>query len=193
MAVSKRLRMEILRRDNHTCRYCGASAPDVKLTIDHVVPVTLGGQDVPENLVAACVDCNAGKSSVPADASVVQDVSQDALRWADAIEQAAAMSVAARKSEYQRLDKFDELWLDLLPTYNNRGRWRPPDWEDTFNNFLAAGLPEVEIHDAIYVTARKYGLSDRDYWRYFCGVCWRKIDKLREVAKSLLTVEEAGE
>ena len=28
MAVSKRLRYEILRRDNHTCRYCGASAPD---------------------------------------------------------------------------------------------------------------------------------------------------------------------
>ena len=41
MAVSKRLRYEILRRDNHTCRYCGESAPDVKLTIDHVVPVSL--------------------------------------------------------------------------------------------------------------------------------------------------------
>ncbi|MEU5976310.1 hypothetical protein [Streptomyces sp. NPDC047315] len=25
MAVSKRLRYEILRRDNHACRYCGAA------------------------------------------------------------------------------------------------------------------------------------------------------------------------
>ena len=32
MAVSKRLRFEILRRDNHACRYCGQMAPDVKLT-----------------------------------------------------------------------------------------------------------------------------------------------------------------
>ncbi|AWN05089.1 HNH endonuclease [Gordonia phage Easley] len=40
MAVSKRLRYEILRRDNHTCRYCGATAPDVPLTVDHVVPVS---------------------------------------------------------------------------------------------------------------------------------------------------------
>jgi hypothetical protein len=35
MAVSKRLRHEVFRRDNHTCLYCGHSAPDVKITIDH--------------------------------------------------------------------------------------------------------------------------------------------------------------
>jgi 5-methylcytosine-specific restriction endonuclease McrA len=29
--VSRRLRLEVLRRDGHTCRYCGAQAPDVKL------------------------------------------------------------------------------------------------------------------------------------------------------------------
>lgn len=34
MAVSKRTRYEVLRRDNHACRYCGASAPEVKLTVD---------------------------------------------------------------------------------------------------------------------------------------------------------------
>lgn len=55
MAVSKRTRYEVLRRDNHTCRYCGGSAPDVRLTVDHVLPVTLGGSDDPSNLVAACV------------------------------------------------------------------------------------------------------------------------------------------
>ena len=38
MAVSKRLRYEVLRRDNHTCRYCGAQAPDVKLTVDNMAP-----------------------------------------------------------------------------------------------------------------------------------------------------------
>ena len=56
MAVSKRTRFEVLRRDNHTCRYCGQSAPDVKLTVDHVLPVALGGHDDPTNLVAACKD-----------------------------------------------------------------------------------------------------------------------------------------
>lgn len=63
MAVSKRLRYEVLRRDSHTCRYCGASAPDVLLRVDHVTPVALGGTDTPENLVTACDPCNSGKSS----------------------------------------------------------------------------------------------------------------------------------
>ncbi|MFF8482376.1 HNH endonuclease [Streptomyces antibioticus] len=63
MAVSKRLRYEIFRRDNHTCRYCGASAPNVPLRVDHVTPVALGGSDKPENLVTSCEPCNSGKSS----------------------------------------------------------------------------------------------------------------------------------
>lgn len=51
MAVSKRLRYEILRRDNYACRYCGASAPDVPLRVDHVTPVALGGTDTADNLI----------------------------------------------------------------------------------------------------------------------------------------------
>lgn len=63
MAVSKRLRFEILRRDNHTCRYCGASAPATPLRVDHVVPAALGGSDHPSNLVTSCEPCNSGKTS----------------------------------------------------------------------------------------------------------------------------------
>lgn len=64
MAVSKRLRYEILRRDNHTCRYCGAAAPEATLVVDHYIPVVVGGATVPSNLVTACEPCNSGKSSV---------------------------------------------------------------------------------------------------------------------------------
>ena len=101
MAVSKRLRFEVLRRDNHACRYCGGSAPDVTLTVDHVVPVALGGSDDPSNLVAACRDCNSGKSSVPPDAVLVSDVSQDALRWARAMEQVTVIRQSERAERTQ--------------------------------------------------------------------------------------------
>jgi len=67
MALSKRQRFSILRRDNFTCRYCGAKAPDVQLHVDHKKPVALGGDDHPANLVTACVGCNAGKSATPLD------------------------------------------------------------------------------------------------------------------------------
>lgn len=39
MAVTKRTRFEVLRRDNYTCRYCHAT--DNPLTVDHVVPRAL--------------------------------------------------------------------------------------------------------------------------------------------------------
>jgi 5-methylcytosine-specific restriction endonuclease McrA len=49
-------RKNILRRDAHRCQYCGRS--DLPLTVDHVVPISRGGEDTWENLVCACVGCN---------------------------------------------------------------------------------------------------------------------------------------
>lgn len=48
MALTKRTRFEVLRRDGHRCRYCGDTAEaGATLTVDHVVPVALGGTDEP--------------------------------------------------------------------------------------------------------------------------------------------------
>lgn len=49
-------RKNILRRDGHRCQFCGRG--DVPLTVDHIVPVSRGGEDSWDNLVAACVKCN---------------------------------------------------------------------------------------------------------------------------------------
>lgn len=94
MAVSKRLRYEILRRDNHACRYCGATAPGTKLAVDHVIPQSLGGSDKPENLVASCADCNAGKTSSMPNAMPVADVEQETFRQAAELKQADGESRA---------------------------------------------------------------------------------------------------
>ncbi|MDM8557473.1 HNH endonuclease [Candidatus Parabeggiatoa sp. HSG14] len=52
-------RREILRRDKHTCQYCGNTK---HLTIDHVIPTSKGGQQVWDNVVTACERCNNQKS-----------------------------------------------------------------------------------------------------------------------------------
>lgn len=41
---------EVLLRDSHECQYCGAHAT----TVDHIVPISKGGQNTWSNLVAAC-------------------------------------------------------------------------------------------------------------------------------------------
>ena len=52
-------RREVLRRDHHTCQYCGSSR---HLTLDHVIPLSKGGQHSWDNVVTACQQCNQRKS-----------------------------------------------------------------------------------------------------------------------------------
>lgn len=63
-ALSKRVRFEVFKRDSFKCQYCGKAAPDVVLRVDHIHPVSKGGENELLNLITACVDCNAGKSNV---------------------------------------------------------------------------------------------------------------------------------
>ncbi len=59
--ISKKIRFEIFKRDSFTCQYCGKSAPDAVLNIEHINPVAKGGNNDLLNLITACVDCNQGK------------------------------------------------------------------------------------------------------------------------------------
>ena len=54
-------RKNILKRDNHTCQYCGKKS--VPMTIDHIISRNKGGGDSWDNLVAACVPCNTKKGN----------------------------------------------------------------------------------------------------------------------------------
>ena len=54
-------RKNILKRDNHTCQYCGIRS--VPMTIDHIIPRQSSGEDSWYNLVAACVICNSRKGN----------------------------------------------------------------------------------------------------------------------------------
>jgi 5-methylcytosine-specific restriction endonuclease McrA len=61
-AIPKGVRFEVLKRDSFKCQYCGATAPDVLLVIDHINPVSNGGSDDITNLITSCAPCNSGKS-----------------------------------------------------------------------------------------------------------------------------------
>ncbi|HTV47208.1 MAG TPA: HNH endonuclease [Phycisphaerae bacterium] len=54
-------RRNIYARDHGTCQYCGKKFTTSELSLDHVIPRAMGGKTVWENLVCACVRCNAKK------------------------------------------------------------------------------------------------------------------------------------
>lgn len=65
-APSLRRRFRVLKRDNFSCRACGASpalTQGLSLHIDHIIAWSIGGETVDENLQTLCEQCNLGKSN----------------------------------------------------------------------------------------------------------------------------------
>ena len=52
---------ELFHRDCNVCAYCGARLPALRLTRDHVVPISRGGLNIWMNVVTACRPCNQKK------------------------------------------------------------------------------------------------------------------------------------
>lgn len=46
---------------NYTCLCCGRKEPEIKLTLDHVIPLKLGGENVIKNAQPLCGKCNCKK------------------------------------------------------------------------------------------------------------------------------------
>ena len=62
-------RREVLRRDKHTCQYCGSTK---QLTLDHVIPRSKGGKHTWDNVVIACESCNSRKGDrTPSQAGMI--------------------------------------------------------------------------------------------------------------------------
>lgn len=182
MAVSRRLRFEILRRDGYTCRYCGAKAPDVALEVDHVIPQALGGGDTPNNLVTACEDCNSGKSSTTADLPEVEDVDATAAL----VERAQRVASERRRMEIAKLegffDDFEAYYRDKVYEAPGGGSYGP-SWTTSVERFLSEGL---DPEDLLYYVRVVADACPRKPWAYFCGCCWREITRRQEDARRLI-------
>jgi hypothetical protein len=62
-APSKKLRMQVMRRDDLRCRICGRRAADyvdVELHVHHIRPHGVGGLTEADNLITLCHTCHTG-------------------------------------------------------------------------------------------------------------------------------------
>lgn len=145
-SLSAKLRFEVFKRDHFTCVYCGAKAPDVvlhvepwrsadgpetdppamlpahpplRLHVDHVVPLALGGADSILNYATACAQCNAGKGAVAlSDQSVVaKRLAQmsEAAERREQLEMLAAWQQDLIALEQTGVDLASDLWSVLVP------------------------------------------------------------------------------
>lgn len=175
MAVSKRTRFEIFKRDKFCCQYCGRTPPTVVLEVDHVTAVSNGGSDDETNLLTSCFDCNRGKSNIPLGV-VVPGVAERLAREqeiADQVEAYNAFLMDRRKKQDDDIEEIGMHWFNQWHKKKNRfvfGTAR----QTSIRTFLKY-LPKAVILDAIERSHAKihvYGDNDEKCFKYFCGVCW---------------------
>ena len=100
-AVNEKVRYQVFSRDSFRCQACGRGAKDeVKLTVDHVVPVDWGGSNDISNLLTLCEECNRGKKA-----------------WVDSVPSQNMMEITDKPTVEQRIEAlFDKFSNQDIPS-----------------------------------------------------------------------------
>jgi hypothetical protein len=171
--LSKKTRFDVFKRDAFICQYCGAHPPSVVLHVDHIVSVKDGGGNDMDNLVTSCLPCNLGKSATPL--NVVPQSLRD--KAADIAEREEQLLGYHQIIEAQR-DRIDaEIWSVaevFKPGCSKDGINR--SYLQSIKRFLEK-LDYYEVFDAMEIAVTKIPRSYQGAFKYFCGICWRKIER----------------
>jgi hypothetical protein len=171
--LSKKKRFDVFKRDGFTCVYCGQQPPTVVLECDHIHPVSKGGNDEIDNLITACHDCNRGKGAGLL-SDIPKSVSERAAEIREREDQIQEFN-ALMKERRERVEEEAYQVLDLMcETYDRDGIPRADFL--SIKRFLE-NLPLDDLLDAHEIAARRFRFSYKQHFKYFCGVCWRRIKR----------------
>lgn len=173
MAISKKIRFEVFKRDGFQCAYCGKSPPEALLECDHINPKSRKGKDDINNLITACFDCNRGKSNITLD-KAPQQLADNLTVLKEKEEQLAEYQKLVRRIERRinkQISNIEEVFQEYFPDKSFQEHFK----RGSVKLFLTR-LPLNEVIDAIYIAYGRVGNKDAEKMiRYFCGVCWHKI------------------
>lgn len=171
--IRKSVRFEVFKRDCFTCQYCGATPPGVVLEVDHIDPVAAGGTNDEGNLVTACFDCNRGKAARSLNVAP-ESLSDRAARVAEAEEQLAGYRAIMREVEERKeADVWEVIEALFGATETTHARFQ------SVARFLER-LPLHEVKDAANIARGAKPWSEPQRFKYFCGICWRKIERAQD-------------
>ena len=169
--ISKKKRFNVFKRDGFRCAYCGKTPDsDAVLEVDHINPVSGGGSDDEDNLITACFDCNRGKAATPL-TCIPETLSEKARKIAEKEEQLKQYREVLRAEKDRKQSDIWEVAKIFMDFHGDDGIDRRRF--NSIRSFLTK-LPLLEVIDAMEIAVDKCLGRDRMF-RYFCGICWKKI------------------
>lgn len=183
--LTKSQRFEIFKRDMFTCQYCGKSAPEVILEVDHVIPIAEGGTNDAFNLITSCRDCNRGKGKkLLSDQSTIEKQKQQLQRQNERREQ-VEMLIEWKKSVAETTERMID---EIEEQMHANGMFKEEQY------LTACGRNEVKdllkrfgfdlVYDAVEIAAHSYvhkqGKSAEYAFMKIGGICWNKIHQERK-------------
>lgn len=190
MPVSAKLRFEVFKRDNFTCRYCGGKTPSVVLEADHVIPKSKGGEDTLENLVTSCFACNRGKGKELLETVMLEkDIHDEAIMLLERERQLAEYNnvrAMVRAREDQDLERLEIEFQGVLDT-SYRGR--KGAFPKAMMRSALSHFSYFDILDALHIAYNKIN-KDKSYlnWagsmeeavgRYWAGIISKRLAPVR--------------
>lgn len=176
-ALGKKTRFEVFKRDEFTCQYCGRTPPQAILQCDHIVPVASGGSNHEGNLVTSCRDCNLGKGANSL-ASAPRAIGDQIAERKERSEQVASYNeflVSERERTDAAIQRIGQYWYEQ---FVENSTYVFGSARATSIRVFLQQLPEAEILDSVDVAMSRFfpsGMNDDRTFKYFCGVCWRKV------------------
>lgn len=173
--LTKTIRFEVFKRDKFTCQYCGKSAPDVVLEVDHIKPVSKGGTNEIINLVTACRECNRGKTDkeLSDNAAVTRQKQQlDALQ-----ERREQLEMMLKWRE--ELSREEELEIDSIESlFDTNTKWTLSETGRRNIKKLIKRFGFHEVYEATEISIlRYYNGSERSWNNAFDkigGICYNR-------------------
>lgn len=170
MALSKKLRFEVFKRDGFTCQYCGRKPPEIILEVDHMEAASSGGSDKIDNLITSCFDCNRGKSATPLE----QLPSSVELRMR--IQEERQKQLQHYNTFVRKIDKQRERDVAEVMTIFEKSSFAMNSEHDKLQiRRFVEKLPIDEVKDAMRLAVIRIPENPNRIWKYFCGICWRKV------------------
>lgn len=175
-SLSKKTRFEVFKRDLFKCGYCGKEVgPGIILEIDHIIPVSQGGNNNMENLITSCFDCNRGKSKNLL--SSVDKRTKISFDKASNLKEQKDQVLAFLEFQNSQKEIENQLCEQAIEPLMKSECYLPNGWAKSVLYFIS-NLGIAEVYSSAKISMETKRVWDNKKFTYFCGICHNKIKGL---------------